>query len=262
MYRVEINGTWSLFCPLYVPFLTFNWGEVFDFYYKAYEVAGLTRRSFTAQMLWFAILQSQIETGTPFMLYKDHCNRKTNQKNLGSIKSSNLCTEVIQFSCEDETAVCNLASLSLSRFVYQMLGWSQSSRILGALAWKERIYDFYTLSTVTCQSVANLNIIIDINFYPVLTSLKSNLAHRPVGLGVQGLADTFLILGMAFETFESQLLNIYIFEAIYFHSLQATCILAVNEGHYPSYSGCPVSLGILQQDMWLNLISLSRQDWR
>ncbi|KAH9543574.1 hypothetical protein CY35_13G072700 [Sphagnum magellanicum] len=184
---------------------------------------GKAKKVVQAQKLWFAILEAQIETGNPYMLFKDACNRKSNQQNLGTIKSSNLCTEIVEFTSPDETAVCNLASLALPRFV------------------REKITELVT---------RNLNRIIDVNYYPVETAKRSNLRHRPIGIGVQGLADAFILLGMPFDSTEAQKLNKEIFETIYYHALRTSADLAAEEGIYETYPGCPISKGVLQPDMW------------
>jgi ribonucleoside-diphosphate reductase subunit M1 len=197
-----------------------------------------------AQKLWYAILQAQTETGNPFMLYKDHCNRKSNQKNLGTIRSSNLCCEIVEYSAPDEVAVCNLASLALPSFVDINNG----------------SYDFKKLHEVTQVVVRNLNKIIDINYYPVPEARKSNFRHRPIGVGVQGLADAFLALRMPFDSPEAKKLNIQIFETIYHAALTSSCKLAKEQGHYETYPGSPASQGILQYDMW-NVTPTDLWDW-
>ncbi|KKA18020.1 Ribonucleoside-diphosphate reductase [Rasamsonia emersonii CBS 393.64] len=221
MRRVESNGDWTLFCPNEAPGLADVYGEEFDALYERYEREGRGRRTVKAQKLWYAILEAQTETGNPFMLYKDACNKKSNQKNLGTIRSSNLCTEIIEYSAPDEVAVCNLASLALPTFVDAARGE----------------YDFGKLHEVTQVLVRNLNKIIDINYYPVPEARKSNLRHRPIAVGVNGLADAFLALRLPFDSPEAKQLNIQIFETIY-------------HGPYETYEGSPVSQGILQYDMW------------
>jgi ribonucleoside-diphosphate reductase alpha chain len=232
MKRVEENGNWSLFCPNEAPGLADCYGEAFEKLYTRYEQEGKARRTVKAQDLWFAIMEAQIETGTPYMLYKDACNEKSNQKNLGTIKSSNLCTEIIEYTSEDEVAVCNLASIALPRFV-----------IDGKL-------DHQKLFEVTYQVTRNLNKIIDINYYPVEEARRSNLRHRPIGIGVQGLADTFILLRMPFESEEARTLNSEIFETLYYASMTASKDLSKEEGPYETFVGSPVSKGIFQFDMW------------
>lgn len=232
MKRVEENGEWSLFCPNEAPGLSDCWGEEFEALYTKYELAGKARQTIKAQDLWFAIMESQIETGTPYMLYKDAANRKSNQQNLGTIKSSNLCTEIMEFTSPDEVAVCNLASLALPRFV-----------INGKFDHK-KLYD------VTYQVTKNLNKIIDNNYYPVIEAQTSNTRHRPIGLGVQGLADAFILLRLPFESEQAKQLNKNIFETIYFASLTASKDLAKTEGAYETFKGSPLSKGQFQFDLW------------
>jgi ribonucleoside-diphosphate reductase alpha chain len=233
MKRVETDGDWSFFCPNKAPGLSDCWGEEFEAKYAQYEKEGRANKVVKARDLWFKIIQSQIETGSPFMLYKDHANRKSNQQNLGTIKSSNLCTEIIQYTSEKEIAVCNLASIALPMYVQ-----------------KDGTFDFKKLYDVTYQVTRNLNRIIDLNYYPVEEARYSNHKNRPIGLGVQGLADTFFKMRMGFESAEARSLNKQIFETIYFASLSASCDLAKVHGAYDSYAGSPVSKGILQHDMW------------
>ncbi len=242
MKRVESNGEWNLFCPHEAPGLADCWGEAFEKLYEQYEKEGRARKTVKAQDLWFAILDAQIETGTPYLLYKDSANRKSNQQNLGTIKSSNLCTEIIEYTSPDEVAVCNLASLALPRFVI------------------DGKFDHQRLFEVTYQATLNLNKIIDQNYYPVEEARRSNLRHRPIGLGVQGLADTFFLLRHPFESAAAQQLNKDIFETIYFASLTASKDLAAKDGAYASYEGSPVSKGILQYDMW-DVTPSNRWDW-
>lgn len=234
MKRVEKNGEWTLMCPNECPGLADCYGEEFEILYERYEKEGRGRKTIKAQKLWYAILEAQTETGNPFMLYKDHCNRKSNQKNLGTIRSSNLCTEIIEYSAPDEVAVCNLASLALPSYVDYGKG----------------VYDFEKLHDVTKVVVRNLNKIIDVNYYPVQEARNSNMRHRPIGVGVQGLADAFLALRMPFESPEARQLNIQIFETIYHAALEASMELAKEQGTYSTYKGSPVSQGILQYDMW------------
>ncbi|KAJ4306680.1 ribonucleotide-diphosphate reductase subunit rnr1 [Collariella sp. IMI 366227] len=244
MKRVEKNGEWTLMCPNECPGLADCYGDEFEALYEQYEKEGRGRKTIKAQKLWYAILEAQTETGNPFMLYKDHCNRKSNQKNLGTIRSSNLCTEIIEYSAPDEVAVCNLASLALPQFV----------------DYNEGVYDFQKLHEVTQVVVRNLNKIIDVNHYPVVEAYNSNMRHRPIGVGVQGLADAFLALRMPFESPEARQLNKQIFETIYHAALTASCDLAKEQGTYSTYEGSPVSQGILQYDMW-NVTPSSLWDW-
>ncbi|KAL3042440.1 hypothetical protein OYC64_020388 [Pagothenia borchgrevinki] len=233
MKRVEANQDWSLMCPGESPGLEECWGEKFEELYTRYEKEGRAKRVVKAQQVWHAIIESQTETGTPYMLYKDACNRKSNQQNLGTIKSSNLCTEILEYTSKDEVAVCNLASIALNMYVTP-----------------EKSFDFKKLSSVTKVIVKNLNKIIDINYYPVIEAERSNKRHRPIGIGVQGLADAFILMRYPFESPEAQLLNIHIFETIYHAALEASCELAAELGPYETYAGSPVSKGILQYDMW------------
>jgi len=242
MKRVEANGEWSLFCPNEAPGLSDCWGEEFEKLYTGYEAAGKARKTIKAQDLWFAILQSQIETGTPYMLYKDAANSKSNQQNLGTIKSSNLCTEIMEFTSPDEIAVCNLASLALPRFII------------------DGKFDHEKLYEVTYQVTKNLNKIIDNNYYPVIEARTSNMKHRPVGLGVQGLADVFILLRLPFESDLAKMLNKNIFETIYFAAMTASKDLAVEQGAYETFAGSPLSKGIFQFDMW-GVTPTDRWDW-
>ncbi|MGN7819534.1 ribonucleoside-diphosphate reductase subunit alpha [Chitinophaga sp. 22536] len=242
MKRVEANGTWSLFCPHEAPGLHECWGEEFEALYEKYEHENRARKTVKAQDLWFAILDAQIETGTPYLLYKDSANRKSNQQNLGTIKSSNLCTEIIEYTDANEVAVCNLASLALPRFV------------------NEGVFDHQKLFEVTYQATLNLNKIIDHNYYPVEEAERSNLRHRPIGLGVQGLADAFILMRYPFESDEAKKLNSEIFETIYFAGLTASNDLAKKDGHYETFPGSPASKGVLQFDMW-GVTPSSRWNW-
>ena len=262
MKRVQENSTWTLFCPNEAPGLADCWGEEFEKLYMKYEQEGKAKKVVQAQKLWFSILEAQIETGNPYMLFKDSCNRKSNQQNLGTIKSSNLCTEIIEYTSPTETAVCNLASIALPRFVREkgMTLESQPSKLVGSRGWRNRYFDFDKLAEITSTVTINLNKIIDVNFYPVETAKLSNMRHRPIGIGVQGLADTFILLGMPFESEEAQKLNKDIFETIYYHSLKASVELAIKEGPYETYFGSPVSKGILQIDMW-GVKPSDRWDW-
>ena len=242
MKRVESNGTWSLFCPNECPGLVDSWGEKFEALYEKHEKEGRARRSVKAQDLWFAVLDAQIETGTPYVCYKDAANRKSNQQNLGTIRCSNLCTEIMEYTSPGEVAVCNLASIALPRFV-----------INGA-------FDHQKLYDISYRVAVNLNRVIDNNYYPVEEAKNSNLRHRPVGIGVQGLADVFILLKHAFDSEQARVINREIFETIYFAALSASCDLAKAEGPYESYEGSPVSKGILQFDMW-GVTPSERHDW-
>jgi ribonucleoside-diphosphate reductase alpha chain len=243
MERVEANEDWSLFCPHEAPGLADCWGKEFENLYTRYEKEGRARRVVKAQELWFAILDSQVETGTPYLLYKDAANGKSNQQNLGTIKSSNLCTEIIEYTSPDEIAVCNLASLALPRFV------------------REGVFDHVKLYEVTYQATLNLNKVIDGNYYPVKEAEYSNLRHRPVGLGVQGLADAFILLRMPFESEEAKKLNKEIFETIYFAAMTASKDLAIKDGPYETFKGSPLSKGQFQFDLWKVKPDSGRWDW-
>lgn len=232
MQRVEENGSWSLFCPNEAPGLDDCWGEPFEALYTRYESEGRARKVMKAQELWFKILESQIETGTPYMVYKDACNSKSNQQNLGTIRCSNLCTEIVEYTAPDEIAVCNLASLALPRFVLQ------------------GVFDHQKLFEVTKIVTRNLNRVIDRNSYPVAEARNSNLKHRPIGIGVQGLADVFMQLRIPFDSEQARLLNKEIFETLYFGALTASMELAEQEGPYATYAGSPISKGLLQYDLW------------
>ena len=242
MQRVEENGDWTLMCPHECPGLSDTHGKKFEKLYKKYESEGKGRKTIKAQELWFKILESQIETGTPYMLYKDSANEKSNQKNLGTIKSSNLCTEIIEYTSPDEVAVCNLASIALPKFVI------------------DGKFDFEKLFKVTYRVTRNLDKVIDANYYPVPEARNSNMRHRPIGIGVQGLADAFILMRQAFESEEARQLNKDIFETIYYAALTASKDLAIEKGPYESYKGSPVSQGILQFDMW-NVKPSDRWEW-
>ena len=243
MERVEANEDWSLFCPHEAPGLADCWGKDFEKLYKKYEAEGRARKVVKAQELWFAILDSQVETGTPYLLYKDAANGKSNQQNLGTIKSSNLCTEIIEYTSADEIAVCNLASLALPRYI------------------KDGMFDHDKLYEVTYQATLNLNKIIDGNYYPVEEAERSNLRHRPIGLGVQGLADAFIQLRMPFESEEAKKLNKEIFETIYFAAMTASKDLAIKDGPYETFKGSPLSKGQFQFDLWKVKPESGRWDW-
>jgi ribonucleoside-diphosphate reductase alpha chain len=242
MKRVEENGSWSLFCPHEAPGLGDTFGDEFEALYHRYEQEGRARKVIKAQDLWFAILEAQIETGTPYMLYKDAANKKSNQQNLGTIKSSNLCTEILEYTSADEVAVCNLASLALPRFV------------------NEGKFDFEKLYEVTYQVTRNLNRIIDNNYYPVEEAKRSNLRHRPIGLGIQGLADVFILLRLPFESDLAKMLNKNIFETIYFAAMTASKDLAIEQGPYETFAGSPLSKGQFQFDLW-NVEPSNRYNW-
>lgn len=279
MKRVESNGTWSLFCPNECPGLSEVYGEEFEKLYDTYEKSGKARRTFPAQELWVAILNSQVETGTPFICYKDSCNRKSNQKNLGTIKSSNLCTEIVQYTSPEECAVCNLASISLSAFVkYSGLPEKkvdpndeaeknifsyQSPASIHSPIEGTPYFDFDLLFKITKVIVKNLNRVIDVNFYPIPEAKNSNLKHRPIGIGVQGLADMFAKMRLPFDSEEAAKLNKEVFETIYYSALESSCDLAQAQGPYESYPGSPISQGIFQFDLWnVPASSLSgRWDW-
>ncbi|KAH8281596.1 hypothetical protein KR054_001756 [Drosophila jambulina] len=243
MKRVEANENWSLMCPHKCPGLQDVWGDEFDRLYLKYEAEGKANRTVKAQSLWFAIIEAQVETGNPYMLFKDACNRKSNQQNVGTIKCSNLCTEIVEYSSPDEIAVCNLASIALNMFVTP-----------------EKTYDFKKLKEVTKTVAKNLNKIIDINYYPLPEARKSNMRHRPIGIGVQGFADALILMRFPYESEEASLLNQQIFETIYYGALEASCELAQAEGPYETYEGSPVSKGILQYDMW-DKVPTNLWDW-
>lgn len=242
MKRVEADENWSLFCPNEAPGLHECHGEAFEKLYTQYEAEGKARKTIKAQELWFAILESQIETGTPYLLYKDAANAKSNQQNLGTIKSSNLCTEIIEYTSADEVAVCNLASIALPRFV------------------NEGKFDFAKLYDVTYQVTKNLNRIIDNNYYPVVEAQNSNMRHRPIGLGVQGLADVFILLRLPFESDMAKILNKNIFETLYFAAMTASKDLAKEQGTYETFVGSPLSKGQFQFDLW-GVSPTDRHDW-
>jgi len=246
MKRVEEGGNWSLFCPDTAKGLSDVYGDEFEALYTKYEEEGLATSTVPAADVWKAILKSQTETGTPYMLYKDACNAKSNQKNLGVIKSSNLCTEIIEYTDQDETSVCNLASIALPKYVNK----------------ETKTFDYEKLHEVTKIVTKNLNRVIDRNFYPVETARRSNMKHRPIGLGVQGLADVFILCGLSFDCEESRLMNAHIFETMYHAALEASSELAETEGSYETFAGSPASEGILQPDMWEGETKFSgRYDW-
>jgi ribonucleoside-diphosphate reductase alpha chain len=248
MKRVEQNEEWSLFCPHEAPGLSDCHGEEFERLYEKYEREGRARETIKAQELWFEVLESQIETGTPYMLYKDSANGKSNQKNLGTIKSSNLCTEIIEYTAPDEVAVCNLASLALPKFV-------QTGKDGKLYFDHEKLYE------ITKVATKNLNKVIDVNYYPVEEARRSNFRHRPIGLGIQGLADAFIMLRMPFDSAEARGLNEDIFETIYFAAVETSMELAKTQGTYETYEGSPASKGILQFDMWGVTPKSGRWNW-
>ena len=244
MERVREDGEWSLFCPNEAPGLFDCYGGEFEALYHQYEQEGRARKTVRAQELWFAILESQIETGTPYILYKDAANRKSNQKNLGTIRSSNLCTEIMEYTSPDEVAVCNLASIALPKFVDE----------------QTREFDFQKLFDISRVVTRNLNKVIDINYYPIPQARNSNMRHRPIGIGVQGLADAFIMMRFPFDSPEARQLNCEIFETIYYAALTESCVLAERDGHYESFPGSPASKGELQYDMW-GVQPSNRWDW-
>lgn len=243
MERVKNDEMWSLFCPNECPGLSDTYGGEFEALYHKYESDGKAMQTIKAQELWFAILESQIETGTPYILYKDAANKKSNQKNLGTIKSSNLCTEIMEYTSPDEVAVCNLASISLPKFVKE-----------------DKTYDFEALERVTRVITRNLNKIIDINYYPVIEAQNSNFRHRPIGIGVQGLADAFMLMRFPFDGADAKALNTQIFETIYYAAVSESCELAEKNGAYETFKGSPASKGELQYDMW-GVTPSDRYDW-
>jgi len=243
MQRVEDGGTWTLMCPNECPGLSDVYGKEFEALYTKYETEGKGRETIKAQELWFKILESQIETGTPYMLYKDAANEKSNQKNLGTIKSSNLCTEIMEYTAPDEVAVCNLASIAVPKFVI------------------DGEFDHKELYKVTYRVTKNLNKVIDRNYYPVKEAENSNMRHRPVGIGIQGLADAFIKMRFPFDSPEARLMNKEIFETIYFAACTASKDLAIEEGAYESFKGSPASEGLLQPDLW-GVTPSDRWDWK
>jgi len=277
MARVKANAEWSLFCPDECPGLSDVYGDEFDTLYAKYEAEGRQRGKVKARDLWFRILDSQMETGTPYLCYKDAVNKKTNQKNLGVIRSSNLCSEIMEYSDDRETAVCNLASIALNRFIagnqgakhcaphpscklHEATGKGEESEgVRGALVAPR--FDFEKLHEVTRIVTENLNRVIDVNYYPTPKTRVSNMAHRPIGIGVQGLADTFMLLDMAFSSDEARTLNKRIFETMYHAALTASCDLAEKDGPYSTFAGSPASQGILQYDMWGVEPEAGRYDW-
>ncbi len=245
MQRVKNNEEWSLFCPNEAPGLSDCYGKDFEKLYNQYEKTGKAKKVVQAQELWFEILTSQIETGTPYMLYKDAANQKSNQQNLGTIQSSNLCTEIIEYTSPEEVAVCNLASIALPKFVNL----------------EKKDIDYQKLYDIAYIITKNLNKIIDINHYPVKEARVSNEKHRPIGIGVQGLADVFFLLKLPFDDEKSKIINKHIFETIYFAAMTASKDLAKKQGSYATYAGSPISKGIFQFDMWRVTPTAGLWDW-
>jgi ribonucleoside-diphosphate reductase alpha subunit len=243
MERVKANGKWTLMCPDECPGLSDVYGEDFKTLYESYEETGRGRITIQARDLWYKVMDAQMETGTPYLLYKDACNRKSNQKNVGTIKSSNLCSEIIQYSDDKETAVCNLASIGLPTFI------------------KNGEFDYEMLHKITKIVTKNLNKIIDVNYYPTEKTRRSNMRHRPIGIGVQGLADVFISLGHPFLSNEAKQINRNIFETMYHAALESSCELAVVEGPYETFEGSPASKGELQFDLWSVDPGTLRYDW-
>ncbi|HAP30843.1 MAG TPA: ribonucleoside-diphosphate reductase subunit alpha [Flavobacteriales bacterium] len=234
MQRVKEDAEWTLMCPNECPGLADSYGKDFEKLYKKYEKASKGRKTIRARELWEKVIESQVETGTPYMLYKDACNEKSNQKNLGTIRSSNLCTEIIEYTAPDEVAVCNLASIALPMYINE----------------ETNTFDHEKLYNITRVITKNLNKVIDRNYYPVAEAKNSNMRHRPVGLGVQGLADTFIKLRLPFDSAEAKALNEEIFETIYFAALTSSMETAKEEGAYQTYEGSPISQGLFQHNLW------------
>ena len=255
MKRIEQNGQWSLFCPNEAPGLADVVGDEFEALYTRYEKEGRARKQVSAQKLWFEVLDSQIESGTPYLLYKDAANKKSNQQNLGVIKSSNLCTEIIEYSNAEETAVCNLASIGLPTFIKEEFTTGADS-----VTSREKVFDFEKLRKVVKVITRNLNRVIDINYYPTVETKTSNMRHRPIGMGVQGLADVFAILKLSWESKEAAELNKKIFEHIYYAAVDASMEMAKKDGPYSTFAGSPASKGLLQFDLW-NVTPSADLDW-
>lgn len=243
MRRVKADQMWCLMCPHKSPNLYKVWGDAFEALYTQYEKDGKYERQIKARDLWFQIYQSQIETGTPYILFKDAINRKSNQKNLGTICCSNLCTEILQYSDSNEIGVCTVASIAVNMFVQP-----------------DNTYDFVKLKEIVKVVTRNLNKIIDINYYPLPEAEKPNKRHRPIGIGIQGLADAFILMRLPYESDAAAILNQQIFETLYYGALEASCEIAENVGPYETYDGSPVSMGILQYDMW-NTEPTNLWDW-
>ena len=244
MKKIKENEDWCLFCPDECPGLSDVYGDAFETLYHKYESEGREKCKLKARDLWFKVLDSQMETGTPYLLYKDACNKKSNQQNIGTIKSSNLCTEIIQYSDDKETAVCNLASIALNKFVTA-----------------SKTFDFDMLHSVAKSVTYNLNQVIDVNYYPTEKTRTSNMRHRPIGIGVQGLADTFMMMDFVFNSSEAKQLNTNIFETIYHAALETSVELSKLHGPYESFKGSPASKGVLQFDMWNVEPGNSRYNW-
>lgn len=244
MKRVQEEGDWTLFCPNECPGLFETWGEEFEALYTKYEKEGKGRTTIKAQHLWAHIIDCQIETGNPYMLYKDHANRKSNQQNLGTIKSSNLCCEIMEYTSKEEVAVCNLASISLPRFVK-----------------KDKTFDYEMLHEVTKVVTHNLNRVIDRNYYPVPEAEYSNKKNRPIGIGVQGMADAFQMMKVPFESTDAELINKMIFETMYHAAVEMSHELALIDGPYTSFPGSPMSQGKFQFDLWGVKPATDRYDW-
>jgi ribonucleoside-diphosphate reductase alpha subunit len=244
MERIKVDGKWTLMCPDECPGLADVYGDDFLALYTKYEREGKGRMTVNARDLWFQILDAQMETGTPYILFKDACNKKSNQKNVGTIKSSNLCTEIVEYSDENETAVCNLASIALPAFVSA-----------------DGVMDYEELHKVAKIVTNNLNRVIDVNYYPTPKTQRSNFRHRPVGIGVQGVADVFMLMGLPFHSDEAKLVNKRVFETIYHAALEKSCELAQRDGPYETFVGSPASQGILQFDMWNVDPTNDRYDW-
>ncbi len=249
MKRVEADADWSLFCPHECPGLADTYGDEFEKLFEKYEREGRAKKKVKAQQLWFRILESQVETGTPYILYKDAANKKSNQKNLGTIKSSNLCTEIMEYTSEDEVAVCNLASIALPKYIETDAN-GEAIR-----------FDHQKLYEITKVVTRNLNRIIDVNYYPVPEAERSNKRHRPIGIGIQGLADAFIMLRMPFESDEARTLNKDIFETIYYAAMETSMEMAIEEGPYETWKGSPISEGQFQFDMWGVTPDSGRWDW-
>lgn len=247
MERVKTDGLWTLMCPDECPGLSDVYGEAFKELYEKYELSGKGRKAVKARELWFQVLDAQMETGTPYLLYKDACNQKSNQKNVGTIKSSNLCTEILEYSDENETAVCNLASIALPAFV--------------DMTQTPPTFNYEKLHQVAQTVTYNLNRIIDVNYYPTEKTRLSNMRHRPIGIGVQGLADVFMLMGYPFISDEAKHINRLVFETIYHAALTESCNIAKLDGHYSTFQGSPASLGELQYDMWKVVPTEGRYDW-
>ena len=255
MKRIEQGGMWSLFCPNEAPGLADVVGDEFEALYTRYESEGRARKQVSAQKLWFEVLDSQIESGTPYLLYKDASNKKSNQQNLGVIKSSNLCTEILEYSNAEETAVCNLASIGLPTFIKE-----ESTTGADSVTTKEKVFDFEKLRKVVKIITRNLNRVIDINYYPTVETKTSNMRHRPIGMGVQGLADVFAMLKISWESKEAAELNKKIFEHMYYAGVEASMEIAKKDGPYSTFAGSPASKGVLQFDLW-NVTPSSELDW-